>query len=68
MIDPTIIIAASLWCGVPNLPMSSAARDQQINKCRKDFIQCVIEKDTDKSIEFEPKSIPEECLNVKLRK
>jgi len=65
MIDPTIIIAASLWCGVPNLPMSGPKKNEEINQCRKEFIECVMKQNV---TQFNGVDVPEECLNVKLRK
>jgi hypothetical protein len=63
MIDSMLIIAASLWCGVPNLPMSSEKKDEKIDKCRMEFIECV---ELHKSVErWDTNAIPPVCLAKK---
>jgi hypothetical protein len=38
--DSLTLILISIWCGTPNLPMSSAKVNKQIIQCRKDLIDC----------------------------
>jgi hypothetical protein len=32
--DPMVLIVLALWCGVPNLPMASKTKNQEIVQCR----------------------------------
>ena len=38
--DPLILILFAVWCGTPNLPMSSSKANDKIIQCRKDLIDC----------------------------
>lgn len=38
--DAATLILITLWCGTPNLPMSSAKVNKQIVQCRRDLIEC----------------------------
>ena len=38
--DPLILILIAVWCGTPNLPMSSSAANKKIAQCLIDLINC----------------------------
>lgn len=38
--DALTLIVLTLWCGTPNLPMSSTKVNKEIMQCRKALIDC----------------------------
>jgi len=38
--DAITLLLIAVWCGTPNLPMSSTKVNKQIVQCRRDLIDC----------------------------
>ena len=38
--DVITLLLIAVWCGTPNLPMSSVKANKQIVECRRDLINC----------------------------
>ena len=54
--DPMVLIVLALWCGVPNLPMASKSKNQEIVQCRDKIMECLQKQP------FVHDYIPQECL------
>jgi hypothetical protein len=56
--DPMVLIVLALWCGVPNLPMASKTKNQEIVQCRNKIMDCIDKYDNT----WHTSTIPQECL------